>query len=112
MARRGGKDRALTGAEVTVRINIEGNGDGDTTVSVHGWIEGDDEARELLRVVRDTQAPVVLDLEELQTADTGGLKALNTLALEGVRLTRASDFIKLLLKSNDPRSEVAAGESN
>ena len=97
---------------MTVRINTEGKRDGETTVTVHGWIEGDDEARELLRVVRDTQAPVVLDLGELQTADASGLKALNTLSAEGARLTHASDFIKLLLESNGPKSPVAAGESN
>jgi anti-anti-sigma regulatory factor len=97
---------------VTVRINIDGNGDGETTVSVHGWIEGDDEARELLRVVRDTRAPVVLDLGELQTADDSGLMALNTLSSEGARLTGASDFIKLLLRSNDRTSPLHAGETN
>ena len=97
---------------MTVRINSEGRRDGETTVSVHGWIEGDDEARELLRVVRDLQAPVVLDLVELQTADAGGLKALKTLAAEGARLTRASDFIKLLLEINGPRSPVGANMSD
>lgn len=102
----------MKAVEVTVRINTEGRRDGETTVSVHGWIEGDDEARELLRVVRDLQVPVVLDLEELQTADTGGLKALKTLSAEGARLTRASDFIKLLLESNGPRSPVAADMSD
>ncbi len=81
-------------------------------VSVHGWIEGDDEARELLRVVRDEPAPVVLDLEELRTADANGLTVLATLAAEGVRLTRASDFIKLLLESNGFPSPVPAGETN
>ncbi len=97
---------------MTVRINTEGRRDGETKVTVHGWIEGDDEARELLRVVRSTQAPVVLDLGELQTADASGLKALKSLAAEGTRLTRASDFIKLLLESNGSTSPVAAGESN
>ena len=81
-------------------------------VSVHGWIEGDDEARELLRVVREARAPVVLDLEELRTADASGLTVLTTLAAEGVRLTRASDFIMLLLESNGLSSPVSAGESN
>jgi hypothetical protein len=81
-------------------------------VSVHGWIEGDDEARELLRVVRDTRAPVVLDLEELRTADGGGLAALRALAHEGARLSGASDFIILLLESNDHSTPVPAGESN
>jgi len=88
---------------VTVRINIEGRTDGETMVSVHGWIEGDDEAREVLRVVKEAHTPVVLDLGELQTADTSGLAVLNALAAEGVRLSRASDFIKLLLGSNSQR---------
>ena len=96
---------------MTVRINIDGIEGGETIVSVHGWIEGDEEAREVLRVVRDSQAPVVLDLCELQTADASGLKALNTLATEGTRLTRESDFIKLLLESNGSQTPVAAGES-
>jgi hypothetical protein len=98
--------------EVTVRINVESSSDGATVVSVHGWIEGDDEARELFRVARDAPAPVVLDLEELRTADTSGLTVLITLAAEGVKLTRASDFIKLLLESNGLSSPVPAGETN
>lgn len=102
----------MTAVEVTVRINIESDRKGETMVSVHGWIEGDDEARELLRVVRDEPAPVVLDLEELRTADANGLTVLATLAAEGVRLTRASDFIKLLLESNGFSSPVPAGETN
>lgn len=98
--------------EVTVRINIDGIEGGETLVSVHGWIEGDDEARELLRVVRDERSPVVLDLAELQTADTSGLVALNALVAEGVRLTRASDFIKLLLESDSLSSPVPAGKTD
>ena len=102
----------MTAVEVTVRINIESDRKGETMVSVHGWIEGDDEARELLRVARDAPAPVVLNLEELQTADTSGLTVLTTLAAEGVRLTCASDFIMLLLESNGLSSPVSAGETN
>ncbi len=102
----------MTAVEVTVRINIESSSDGATVVSVHGWIEGDDEARELLRVARDGPAPVVLDLEELRTADASGLTVLTTLAAEGVKLTRASDFIMLLLESNGFSSPVPAGETN
>ncbi len=102
----------MIAVEVTVRINIESCSDGKTVVSVHGWIEGDDEARELLRVVRDEPTPVVLDLEELRTADASGLMVLTTLAAEGVRLTRASDFIMLLLESNGLSSPVPAGETN
>jgi len=96
---------------VTVRI-IEHRRNGTSVVSVHGWIEGEDEARELLRVARKAEPPVVLDLTELQTADGCGLAALNTLASDGVRLTRASDFIKLLLGSNGFSLPVPAGKSN
>ena len=81
-------------------------------VRVYGWIEGNDEADEVLRVARETRPPVVLDLGELQTADADGLRALKTLAAEGARLTRASDFIKLMLRSSSPQSTVAAGKSN
>jgi hypothetical protein len=102
----------LTVVEVTVLIHIEGDRGGETTVSVHGWIEGDDEAREVLRIARDAPAPVVLDLEELRTADANGLTVLTTLAAEGVKLTRASDFIMLLLESNGLSSPVSSGETN
>lgn len=81
-------------------------------ISVHGWIEGDDEARELLRVTRDARAPIVLDLEELRTADASGIAALRILAREGARLSGASDFIKLLLESSGLSSPVPTGESN
>jgi hypothetical protein len=102
----------LTAVEVTVLINIEGDRGGETTVSVHGWIEGEDEAREVLRIARGAPAPVVLDLKELRTADANGLTVLTTLAAEGVKLTRASDFIMLLLESNGLSSPVSAGETN
>ena len=95
-----------------MRINIEGDQDGEMLVSVHGSIEGEDEARELLRVIREARTPVVLDLEELRTADTGGLRALDTLALEGARLIRASDFIKLLLESRGFTTSYGAVDSN
>ena len=96
---------------MTVRMNIENGGGGLTTISVVGWIEGDDEARELLRVVRETQAPVRLDLAELQTSDANGLVVLNTLAQDGIRITGASDFIKLLLKSTGRTSPISIGQS-
>jgi len=76
-----------------------------TVVSVHGWIEGDAEARELLRVAREAKAPVILNLEELRTADTSGLTALHTLVKEGVELSRASDYIKLLLGGSIEETE-------
>lgn len=98
--------------DMTVRINIEDEGSGETRVSVYGWIEGDDESDELLRVVRSSRSPVVLNLGELRAADPSGLKALNTLVSEGVQLIHVSDFIKLLLESNGDSSKNWAGLSD
>ena len=83
-----------------------------TVISVHGWIEGAEEAGELSRVVRDAPAGVVLDLRELQNADDSGLDVLNLLAEEGVTLSGASDFIKLMLETNGHRSPTFADEKN
>ena len=96
---------------MTVRI-MEHRRNGTSVVSIHGWIEGEDEARELLRVAREAEPPVILDLTELQTADVSGLAALHMLGREGMRLTHASDFIKLLLEPNGFSSPVPAGKSN
>jgi anti-anti-sigma regulatory factor len=97
---------------MTVRINFDSHKHGGTTISVHGWIEGDDEASELIRVARQAQGPVVIDLEELDTADPSGVSALRALAQEGARLSRASDFIKLLLESAGNRCKASAERSN
>ena len=84
---------------------METRSDDATVVSIHGWIEGDDEARELLRVAREAKAPVILNLEELRTADASGVAALHTLVREGVKLSRASDYIKLLLGGSIDEAE-------
>jgi len=96
---------------MTLRI-IETRSSGSTVVSVHGWIEGDDEAGELLRIAREARAPVILDLEELRAAEPCGLAALLTLAHEGAELSRASDFITILLESAGHPSPASAGVSN
>ena len=102
----------MTIGAMTIRINVDHHHSGATTISLHGWIEGEDESDELLRVVRDARSPVELDLTELRTSNPSGLTALTALASEGVRLTRASDFIKLQLESSGYSLPVSAGESN
>ena len=102
----------MTTDEVTLRITINDSRDDTTVVRIHGWIEGEDESDELLRVVRDARSPVELDLTELRTSNPSGLTALTALASEGVRLTRASDFIKLQLGSCGYSLPVSADKSN
>ena len=81
---------------MAVRI-IEQDRNGNTVIRVDGWLDDSEEASELLRVVRSAPGPVAVDLKELRTADASGVAALNTLVREGVKLSRASDYIKLLL---------------
>lgn len=76
---------------------------GKTVVRVDGWLESPDEAEELLRVAMSAPKPVVLDLRELHDADANGVTALHSLAKAGCRLTRVSDFIKLLLETGEGR---------
>jgi hypothetical protein len=97
---------------MTIRIYIYPGAQAATVVSVHGWIEGEDESQELLRVVRDMRLPVVLDLGELSSADPSGLSALTDLASEGFKLNQASDFIKLLLESGGFSPPISVSESN
>ena len=70
---------------------------GEHIIRVDGWLEGEEEAAELLRVAREALCPVVVDLKHLQTSDSCGIDTLHTLHREGARLSRTSDFIKLLL---------------
>ena len=79
--------------------------DGNTVIRVDGWLDGSEEASELLRVVRSAPGPVAVDLKELRTADASGVAALHTLVREGVKLSRASDYIKLLLGGNNDETE-------
>jgi len=97
---------------MTIRINVDHHNSGPTTIRIHGWIEGEDESDELLRVVRDARSPVELDLTELRNSNPSGLTALTALESEGVRLTRASDFIKLQLESCGYSLPVSADKSN
>jgi hypothetical protein len=69
----------------------------ETVIRVDGWLQGSEEAAELIRVVRAAAAPVAIDLQELRSADPSGVAALRALSTEGARIRGASDFIKLLL---------------
>jgi hypothetical protein len=92
---------------MTVRISAEEVAV-ETVIRVAGWLEGEDEAAELVRVAERATMPVVLDLEELQSADQNGIAALRTLAAQGVRFVRVSGYIKLLLGTIDETSEIAS----
>ena len=80
---------------------MEEDRNGEHIIRVDGWLEGEEEAAELLRVAREARNPVVVDLKYLQTSDSYGIKTLHTLHWEGARLSRTSDFIKLILGMSD-----------
>ena len=82
---------------MSMRIMETRNGEG-STIRVDGWLKGQAEASELLRVARGARPPVALDLEELRSADGSGIEVLHALEEEGVQLRRTSDFIQLLLE--------------
>jgi len=84
--------------------------DGETVIRVDGWLESEGEAAELVRVVGLSNGQVVLDLKELQTANEVGIETLRALAEQGVRLSRVSDYIKLLLGTIGETLEIASTE--
>jgi len=95
---------------------MEEDRNGEHVIRVDGWLEGEEEAAELLRVAREVSCPVVVDLKYLQSSDAYGIKTLHTLHWEGAQLSQASGFIKLMLGMNDgaPASEkrpVSGGSS-
>ncbi len=95
---------------------MEEDRNGEHVIRVDGWLEGEEEAAELLRVAREASCPVVVDLKYLQSSDSCGIQTLQTLHCEGARLNRTSDFIKLMLGMNDeaPGSVIGtlSGESS
>ena len=86
-------------------VHLEDASGGETVVRIDGWLEGDEEAAEVLRVVRGATRPVALDLAELQSSDLCGLETLQTLEHEGCALRGTSDFIRLLLDEVVRRSD-------
>ena len=95
---------------------MEEDRNGEHVIRVDGWLEGEEEAAELLRIARSALCPVVVDLKYLQTSDSFGIRTLHTLHWEGAQLSRASDFIKLMLGMNDeaptPVVRSISGESS
>ena len=95
---------------VTVHI-MEEVRNGDTVIRVDGWLEGEEEAAELLRFVRLSSNSMAVDLENLFSADRHGIAALRSLVSDGFRLRGASDFIKLLLGAIDERSPGTSSQT-
>ena len=85
---------------------------GEHVIRVDGWLEGEEEAAELLRVAREASYPVVVDLERLMSSDAHGISALLELRQEVARLHRASDFIKLLLETQSPAPAASGRQLN
>ena len=81
----------------------------DTTVSVDGWLEGD-EADELFRVVQSSSAPIVLNLTDLRSADERGVKTISRLEEQGIVLTGMSDYLKLLMERTAGRVTQQGGD--
>ena len=93
--------RAASGTEhaytaVTVRITRASN-----TVRIEGRLEGEVVA-EFDRVCRAASGDLVLDLSALLSADESGLAVLRAQMAGGARVTGASPYIQLLLKSAPP----------
>ncbi len=80
---------------------MEEDRNGKHIIRVDGWLEGEEEAAELLRIAREARNPVVVDLKYLQSSDSYGIQTLHTLHWEGARLNQTSDFIKLMLGMSD-----------
>jgi hypothetical protein len=57
---------------------------------------------ELERVVAELSEPVCLDLAGLRSADEAGVGALRTLLADGVAVTGASPYFRLLLDVEEP----------
>jgi ABC-type transporter Mla MlaB component len=55
---------------------------------------------ELAREYRSSQAPTVLELSNLMSADSAGVKCLRELISHGVEIRGASPYIDLLLKNS------------
>lgn len=63
---------------------------------------GADVVAELERVVAELSGPVCLDLAGLRSADEAGLGALRALLAQGIAVTGASQYFRLLLGLEKP----------
>jgi hypothetical protein len=82
---------------MTLRIVLRAAA-GEPVLALHGWLAGA-EVAEFERLAAGTELPLSLDLESLSGADEAGVAALCTQRLRGVRLTKASPYIALLLRA-------------
>jgi hypothetical protein len=71
---------------------------GGTRLSIDGEM-GRQGLGELRRVLAASRGPITLDLGGLRVADEDALAALRALEAEGVRLTGASQYLELRLRS-------------
>ena len=90
---------------MTLRIVLRATA-GEPVLALHGWLSGA-EVTEFERLAAATALPLSLDLESLTGADEAGVAALRTQRLRGVRLTKASPYIALLLRAR--RAGEASG---
>lgn len=72
--------------------------DHGSVLKVDGHLKADD-VSELIRAYRMAHGNNVLDLSELQSADSAGLKTLRELVSLGAEIRHASPYIELLLKT-------------
>lgn len=73
--------------------------DRGTILKVDGHLKADD-VEELSRAFRSAKGASVLDLSELQSADSAGLEVLRELVSIGAEIRHASPYIELLLNSS------------
>ena len=69
----------------------------ETVLRVDGHLRCDD-VEELATEYRSVEGPAVLDLSNLQSADTAGVDILLQLVSLGAQIRGASPYIRLLLK--------------
>ena len=75
----------------------ESRDDARTVVHLAGRLVGP-AAPEFCEFCRSHEAPIILDLSELQWADSAGVRAVRQVVSEGAETRGASRFIELLLR--------------
>ncbi len=78
-----------------------------TVLQVDGRLSSAD-VDELTREFADAQPPIVLELSELRSVDSGGAEALLDLVAQGAALQGVTPYVELLLKSH----QVASGRTS
>ena len=86
-----------------MEVRIESRVQGSTTIVTIAGRLGASGFRELRRLCRSLEGPLMLDLSGLVSANAEGLEAIRELERQGVELSSASPFIRLLLANGgDP----------